>query len=220
MALEEPNGGPNGEAADAGDASADAPASAEYQVAQATGGEPGTPIADPGGAPPSPVAIDPEVLATLLLALSQGQDLDQALDDMLVSSLERAADLNATPESITAAVNAFRESLVNTLGDGNSAEQSVIFDEDKLKSAADRAVITLNGRYGDIYRGLRSLSPEEIDSITPDATDQKEYERMIEAVQQATEKNLSQAELVARIRALGDVAVKIAKKAPKLAAIL
>ena len=95
-----------------------------------------------------------------------------------------------------------------------------IFDEDKLKSAADRAVITLNGRYGDIYRGLRSLSPEEIDSITPDATDQKEYERMIEAVQQATEKNLSQAELVARIRALGDVAVKIAKKVPKLAAIL
>lgn len=89
-----------------------------------------------------------------------------------------------------------------------------------MDAAADRAERTLNGRFGNIYRELRSLSPEEIDSITPDATDQKEYERLIALVQQATEKNLSQAQFVERVRSLTGVAKEIAEKIPSLIALL
>ena len=89
-------------------------------------------------------------------------------------------------------------------------------DLDKLFSemdaAADRAERALDGRFGEIYRELRALSPEEVNEITPDTTDQKEYERLIVLVQEATDQNLSQAQLMERINKLGDVAKKIAKK--------
>lgn len=86
-----------------------------------------------------------------------------------------------------------------------------------MEKAADRAEATMNGRFSQIYRELRGLSPEEVDAITPDTTDQKEYERLIELVQQATEQNMEQAELVERVKALGDVAKKIAGRVPSLA---
>ena len=90
----------------------------------------------------------------------------------------------------------------------------------EMDAAADRAEAALNGQFAEVYKGLRNLSPEEIDDITPDATDQKEYERLIALVQQATRQNLSQAQLVERIRALGEVALAIARKVPSLAAFL
>jgi diacylglycerol kinase family enzyme len=90
----------------------------------------------------------------------------------------------------------------------------------EMDRAADRAERALNGQFSEIYKQLRSLSPEEIDSITPDTTDQKEYERMIALVQEATERNLDQAQLVERIRGLGDIAINIARKVPTLAALV
>lgn len=90
----------------------------------------------------------------------------------------------------------------------------------EMDAAADRAEQTLNGRHANFYKGLRNLSPEEIDDITPDTTDQKEYERLIALVQQATQQNLDQAQLIERVKALGAVAVAIAKKVPSIAALL
>ena len=90
----------------------------------------------------------------------------------------------------------------------------------EMDAAAKRAETTLNDRFGNIYRELRGLSPEQIDDITPDATDQKEYERLIVLVQQATQRNLDQAQLVERVKALGDIAVRIARKVPSLAPFL
>ena len=90
----------------------------------------------------------------------------------------------------------------------------------EMDAAADRAELTLNGQFADFYKGLRNLSPEEIDDITPDTTDQKEYERLIALVQQATQQNLDQAQLIERIKALGDIAIAIAKKVPSIAALL
>lgn len=95
-----------------------------------------------------------------------------------------------------------------------------MFDEGALEAAADRAEAALEGQFADIYRELRSLTPEEIDGITPDTRDQKEYERMIALVQDATTKNIEQADLVQRVKELGDVAVKIAMKVPALARLL
>ena len=90
----------------------------------------------------------------------------------------------------------------------------------EMERAADRAEKALNGRFANIYKELRNLSPEQIDSITPDTTDQKEYERMVALVQEATERNLNQAQLVERIRELGDVAISIARKVPSLSALV
>lgn len=89
-----------------------------------------------------------------------------------------------------------------------------------MEAAAKRAENTLNGKFGNIYRELRGLSPEEIDNITPDASDQKEYERLMALVQQATQQNLDQAQLATRVRALGDVAMRIAYKVPSLARLI
>jgi len=94
---------------------------------------------------------------------------------------------------------------------------SSLFDLDKLNAAADRAEAAMDGEHGEIYKELRALTPEQIDDITPDTRDQREYECLMEVVQQATEKNIDQAELVERVKALGAVAIKIAKRVPTLA---
>jgi len=90
----------------------------------------------------------------------------------------------------------------------------------EMDAAADRAERTLDGRFGSIYRELRGLSPEEINDITPDTTHQKEYERLIALVQQATDKNMDQAQLLERIREMGDVAQKIARRVSSLSSLV
>jgi len=100
----------------------------------------------------------------------------------------------------------------------NGIDLDAMFAE--MDAAADRAEAALNGKFAEFYKGLRKLSPEEIDEITPDTADQKEYERLIALVQAATEKNLSQAQLIQRVKALGDVAIRIAKRVPQFAALL
>ena len=90
----------------------------------------------------------------------------------------------------------------------------------EMDAAAARAKTAMDGKFGDIYKELRALSPAEIDEITPDTTDQQEYERLIALVQQATQQNLDQAQLVERVKALGGTAVAIAKKVSGLATLL
>ena len=75
------------------------------------------------------------------------------------------------------------------------------------------------GRYKSQLDQLMGLSRDEIDAITPDATDLQVYAQLIAVVKQASRHNLDQAELVNRIKALGDVAVTIAKKSAGLAAM-
>ncbi len=90
----------------------------------------------------------------------------------------------------------------------------------EMERAADRAEETLQGRHAHTYRELRALSPEEIDAIMPGVTDQKEYERMIALVQEATQQNLHQTALVSRVKALGTTAMNIASKLPSQASLL
>jgi hypothetical protein len=88
---------------------------------------------------------------------------------------------------------------------------------DDLFADADAA---FNGLYKNELNQLVGLSKEEIDSITPETTDLKTYAVLIKVVEQASKENLSQAQLMENINALGDVAVKIAKKVPQFAALL
>lgn len=91
---------------------------------------------------------------------------------------------------------------------------------DEVNRKVNDAIATWHGSYSQIYRELRNLSPEEIDDITPDITDQQEYERLIAIVQEASKRNMSQAELAERIRTLSETAQKIVKMVPSLAMLL
>ena len=89
-----------------------------------------------------------------------------------------------------------------------------------LRSDLKKGREAFEGKYSDQLNDLMGLSREEIDAITPDATDLQEYDRLIAVVRQASRHNLTQVQLKSNIRALGDVAVTIAKKSAKLAALL
>lgn len=88
---------------------------------------------------------------------------------------------------------------------------------DDLFAEADDA---FNGKYKDQLNELMGLSKSEIDSLTPDTTDMSTYSKLIKVVEQASKDNIAQADLITNIKSLGDLAVKIAKKVPALAAIL
>lgn len=90
----------------------------------------------------------------------------------------------------------------------------------EMDLAAERARQALEGSLASEYRGLRRLDPDTIKDITPDTTDEAMYEHLMAVVQEASARNENQAQLASRIRALGDVAVQIAKKVPSLLAIL
>ncbi len=90
----------------------------------------------------------------------------------------------------------------------------------EMDAAAERAEAALNGQFATIYEELRNLAPEDIDDITPGISDQKEYERLMALVQIASQQNIDQAELINRIRDLGEIAKKIARKIPSLAALI
>jgi len=89
-----------------------------------------------------------------------------------------------------------------------------------LRSDLEKGREAFEGEYGDELNELMGLSKEELDAITPDATDLQEYDRLIAVVRQASRHNLTQTQLRDNIKALGDVAVTIAKKSAKLAALL
>ncbi|BDW90997.1 hypothetical protein [Thalassospira tepidiphila] len=89
----------------------------------------------------------------------------------------------------------------------------------RLQAARARARDALDGQFSDIYSELRSLDPEEIKNITPDVTDEETYEELIELIQEATQQNLDNAELVDRIKEMGSVAIAIAGKVTSLSGL-
>ena len=88
---------------------------------------------------------------------------------------------------------------------------------DDLFAEAEAA---FNGQYKDELNSLYGLSKDEIDSIMPGTADLQMYAVLIKVVEDASKKNLSQAQLIKNIKDLGDLAVKIAKKIPDFAKLL
>lgn len=87
------------------------------------------------------------------------------------------------------------------------------------KSFAD-ADDSFNQEYKDALARLKGLSSEQIGLIKPDTADEQIYFALIKVVEDASEKNVSQAELIEKIKSLGEVAVKIAKKIPQFSGLL
>jgi hypothetical protein len=92
--------------------------------------------------------------------------------------------------------------------------------EDALDETLERNRSAFKGKYKNELNELTGLSRKEIDQITPDMTDLEKYDELITVVKEASRVNLSQYQLKQHIVKLGDVAVKIAKRVPSLAAII
>lgn len=86
----------------------------------------------------------------------------------------------------------------------------------KLFKEADAA---FNGVYKVELDNLTGLSKDEIDAVTPGTEDLRVYSVLIKVVEKASKENISKAQLVSDIKELGEIAVKIAKKVPKLASL-
>jgi hypothetical protein len=91
--------------------------------------------------------------------------------------------------------------------------------ENRFKDIFKKASEAIEGRYAEELAELSKLSTSEIESITP-LESTKDYMMLMEVVKRASRKNRSQAKLAADIKKLGNNAVSIASKIPKLAAIL
>ena len=87
----------------------------------------------------------------------------------------------------------------------------------RLRDSLKRNREAFEGKYADQLNELLGLSAEEIDKITPDATDREAYDQLVTLVKEASRANLTQAQLKTQIVALGDTAVAIAKKVGSLA---
>lgn len=88
---------------------------------------------------------------------------------------------------------------------------------DALFGEAD---VAFSGDYKNQLNDLLGLSRSDIEEATPDGiTDMSVYSKLIDVVKQASKDNISQANLITNIKSLGEIAVKIAKKAPELAAL-
>lgn len=89
-----------------------------------------------------------------------------------------------------------------------------------FENALNTADTQVRGQYATEISGLTGLSDADLKAITPRGKDSPEFQALVQAVQEASARNESNAALVGRIQALGAVAVSIAQKVPSLAALL
>ncbi|RXQ95721.1 hypothetical protein EO244_07615 [Ancylomarina salipaludis] len=88
---------------------------------------------------------------------------------------------------------------------------------DDLFSEADAA---FDATYQNELAELKGMSKEEITAVCPDTTAEKTYMALIALVEKASKQNLSQAQLIERIKALGEIGIKLAMKVPSFAKLL
>lgn len=86
----------------------------------------------------------------------------------------------------------------------------------RFKDLFAKADAAFNGKFKDELNALNGLSKTEIDAMTPGTADLRMYSVLIKVVEKASRDNLAQAQLIEDIKELGDLAIKIAKKIPRL----
>jgi|GEM_PF-810161 len=87
----------------------------------------------------------------------------------------------------------------------------------KMFEEADAA---FDGLYAEQLLELTKMSAEEFDSVSPGNDSNKTYTILMKVVEEASKRNLQQAELAEDIKELGDQAISLAKKIPSLGMIL
>ncbi|MDR2948031.1 MAG: hypothetical protein LBV71_02370 [Prevotella sp.] len=87
------------------------------------------------------------------------------------------------------------------------------------ESFAD-ADVAFCGIYAAELKQLKGMSSEEINAIVPASNGMQTYQALIDVVENASKDNLSQAQLISKIKGLGAMAIKLAKKIPCWTALL
>jgi|LGOV01.1.fsa_nt_gb hypothetical protein len=87
----------------------------------------------------------------------------------------------------------------------------------KLRDRYKKIHKSFTGEYAEELKALQGLSKDEIGDITPDNTDIEIYRKLIAIIEEASERNYTQADLLEEVKELGEIAITIAKKVPVLA---
>lgn len=87
----------------------------------------------------------------------------------------------------------------------------------ELFKEADKS---FNQDYDEQLKQLRVLTEEEKSKVTPGTTDKEIYESLIKIIDEATNKNVTQAEIISKIKGLGAIAINLAKKIPGFSTLL
>jgi tRNA U54 and U55 pseudouridine synthase Pus10 len=92
--------------------------------------------------------------------------------------------------------------------------------KNRFSESFANADVAFNGIYAAELKQLKGLSKEEINAIVPASNSMQTYQALVEIAEKASEDNLSQAQLILKIKSLGTSAVKLAKKISGWAALL
>lgn len=90
----------------------------------------------------------------------------------------------------------------------------------KVRNALKHSDEAFRGEYADAIAGLLALSEADVQAISPDPTCLETYDKLIAVVKEASRVNIAQAELRQQIVGLGNVAVAIARRIPRLSQLL
>ena len=88
--------------------------------------------------------------------------------------------------------------------------------QERFRKAAQDAARAADAELAAELGALKARTAADLAALKPQVSDPASYDQLIAAVQEATARNESLAQLQARVVALGDKAVAIAKEAAKL----
>jgi tRNA U54 and U55 pseudouridine synthase Pus10 len=92
--------------------------------------------------------------------------------------------------------------------------------KNRFSESFANADVAFSGIYAAELKQLKGLSKEEINAIIPASNSMQTYQALVEIVEKASKDNLSQAQLISKIKGLGSSAIKLAKKIPGWAVLL
>lgn len=83
---------------------------------------------------------------------------------------------------------------------------------DRFKKLFDKAEESFDKKFGSEINSITDLSELDLDKATPNLEDRELLKKIQLTVKDATQKNLSQAEVIENIKKIGDKAVDLVKK--------
>lgn len=88
--------------------------------------------------------------------------------------------------------------------------------KDRLRELAKQSKKKADEELADALQTVKGMTRADLESLRPKVSNQEEYARLITAVEEATARNESIADLKARIEKLGPAALDLAKEVSKL----
>jgi hypothetical protein len=91
--------------------------------------------------------------------------------------------------------------------------------KDDLEKASQEAIAETDAFLSDEYNTLKQATKSDLNALRPKVSDPALYDKIIPIIAEATQNNLSLAELQQRLESLGAGAVKLGKEVVKLLTI-